>query len=348
MTLAPRGVAQSYASHPAPAPVAKRRFRVLDERTPDELTPEERRERRREERKRSDHGKRPKTPATGWRRAVVPGAVAGVIVAVLLLIAYGSGVLFQPPCLQFQSIPESSGIPAFPAANTTGTGFSTTWCPGAPPVYQTYPRLSIVIGGGSVGLPPSIGVSSNFSAYTCTLPIHTTAASAGLAPGTISIQSPWPYDYTLGEFFQVWQGSYVSAYVNASYSTRTIDYTATSLLGLPADASHTLTLYVDNQPSNSGPSLVLNTLDASAPTFPSCLGKIYGSGHTIELVYRAAGATAGGGGLHGPVLATSAAAAPDGSLGASPGPRADLGPAAALQRQDAGVGQLVWLALRPV
>ncbi len=326
--------------------MAKRRLKTADDRPAAELTTEERRERRREERRKDGRGKRPRTPATGWRRAVLPLAAAVAIVAVVLLVAYGAGVLFQPPCLEFQPIPAQSGSPAFPAANTTASGFSTSWCPGDTPVYQTYPELTILVSGGRVPLPPAIGVSSNFSSYTCTLPIHTTPASAGRPATAISVESAWAYTYTLGEFFQVWQASYVSAYVNSSYSTHTIDYTSNDLLGLPADASHTLTLFVDNQPSSAGPSLALNKLDGTGATTPSCLGKLYGTGHTIEIDYHSSATAAIGGGVEGPRLATAGAVPGDGAPYGAPQPRVAITPEVALETHHAGSERLTWLGLR--
>lgn len=325
--------------------MAKRRLRASAATPAEDLTPEERRARRREDRRRGGARKRPKGPATGWRRAVVPGIAAGAIVAVVLLLVYGTGLLFQTPCLQFQSIPSESGTPLFPAANTTSSGFATTWCPGDAPVYQTYPRLTILVGGGVVPIPTAIGISSNFSSYTCTLPIHTQVAGA-LPSGTISIESAWPYDYTLGMFFQVWQDSYVSAFVNSSYSTRTIDYTANGLLGLPVDATHTLTLFVDNQASSAGPSLVLNVLDGAGTTYPSCLGKVHGTGHTIELDYHASSAAALGGGVRAPVGASAAAPLADGAPYGAAMPRVVISPAAAFELAFASLASLTWVALR--
>lgn len=263
--------------------MAKRRFRAGsgEDRAPEELTPEERRARRREELSRSARGKKPRAERTGWRRALVPSAVAAVIVVVILFLWFGVGLLFPHPCLSFGPIPQSSGIPAFP--NATTTDFSGTWCPAAAPLYSIHPQLSININGGSVALPPAIGRSTNFSNYECDLPLHTEPGTGG---GVFNVTSPWAYDYTLGDFFSVWQSSYVSAHVNATYNTRTIDYTASQLLGLPADASHTLTLFVDGKPSSAGPSLTLTSLNYGAGASPSCLESIYGSGHTIALVYQ--------------------------------------------------------------
>jgi len=328
--------------------VAKRRFQSRDaEKRPEELTAEERRERRRVDRLKEGRGHKTKHPSQGWRRAIIPTVVVVVVVVVILFVYFGLGTLFRQPCISFNEIPATSGVPAFPTSNTTD--FSVTWCPNAAPVFQTYPFLAIVINGQTVALPRSIGISSNYTSYVCTLPVHTQTPSAALPSGTISIESAWPYEYSLADFFSIWKDSYVSAYVNATYSTHTIDYTATEILGLAADASHSITLFVDNAPRSEGPNLILNTFDGTPGTSPGCLGSIYGTGHTVEIVYKAISAAAVGGGIHGPVLAT-AASGPSGSGGTfdSPMPRVTWALAPIATAGDVKAHSLLWLGLRAV
>ncbi|MCI4360647.1 MAG: hypothetical protein L3J91_03005, partial [Thermoplasmata archaeon] len=286
--------------------MAKRRFRSGPDadKAPEELSPEERRDRRRDDRARAARGKRPKEPRTGWRRGIVPVAVVSVLVAVILILWFGVGLLFPHPCLNFQPIPQTSGPPNFPTSNTTD--FTGTWCPQAATLFSIHPDLSISINGHSVGLPPSIGRSLNYTHYECDLPIHT---EPGVAGGVFNVSSPWAYSYNLSNFFTVWQESYVSAFVNSTYSSRTIDYTSTQLLGLSVDASHTLRLFVDNQVSSAGPGLVLNSLNNQGGSTPSCIDSIYGGGHTIALVYSTVGAGAVVPG-HAPIATTLAPALP--------------------------------------
>ncbi|HEY6238957.1 MAG TPA: hypothetical protein VIZ68_07225 [Thermoplasmata archaeon] len=326
--------------------MAKRRFQYRGvEKRPEDLTPQERRERRREDRLKEGRGKKPKTPKGGWRRGIVPSIVVAIVIVIILVVYIGVGSFLKPPCVSFGPIPPQSGVPAFPTSNTTD--FSVTWCPNAAPVFQTYPFLAVVINGATIALPSAIGTNSNFTSYVCTLPIHTQTPSSARPSGTISLESAWPYEYTLGQFFSVWHDSYVSAYINATYSTHTIDYSATDLLGLPVDATHSLTLFVDNKPSSAGPNLVLNTLDGLPGPSPGCLGSIYGTGHTVEIVYKAQSASAFGAGVRGPVLGT-AASGPSASGGTfdSPMPRVTSG-----LGSDSGLTQLKlldlsWLALR--
>lgn len=284
--------------------MAKRRFTNQAEgRSPEQLSPEERRAARKADRLRGDRAKKPKGPRTGWRRATIPGVVVIAIVAIVLLLVYPS---LTPPCFALEAIPSQSGVPLLPPSNTTD--FSQTWCPNANHVLNVYPILTISINGQGVQLPPSIGRSANYTHYECDLPIVTHPASSGLPSGTIAIESPWPYVYSLGDFFSVWQDTYVSAFVNSTYSSRNIDYTPTQILGLSADSTHTLTLFVDNQPSSDGPSLNLDVLSGSASPTPSCMSKLYGTGHKIAIVYQTVHPGASVPGLRGPTPLTGASA----------------------------------------
>lgn len=321
--------------------MAKRRFQAAsaEDKEPEELTPQERRARRKAQRDRSARAKKPKDDRPFWRRAALPaGGIAAAVVVVVVLLVLGAGHLFQPPCLSLTAIPDSSGIPGYPPANTTD--FTRTWCPNAAFVFEVSPYLQITINGQTVSLPPAIGKDSNFTGSTCTLPITTSAPSAGVPNGVFTIGSAWAYEYTLADFFSEWQSSYVSAYVNSTYSTRSIDYTSTQFLGLPVDAKHTLTLYVDGQPSSAGPNLALDTLDNLPNPYPSCMGTVYGTGHTIQLQYKLASASAAvpipGGPTHAPGDGTRVLVAP------APVPIAPQ-----WMGSGWGASDLRWLSIRP-
>ncbi len=326
--------------------MAKRRLRSeTEDKRPEDQTPEERRALRKKQREREARGKKPRSAfSSPWRRAAVIGIPAAVVVAIAVLFLTQS---VSAPCLVFSPIPSQSGTPAFPASNTTD--FSQTWCPsGVNLLIHVHPYVQVSINGQLVSFPPSIGRSTNFTNYECDLPIHTHPASPGYPNGILHIESPWAYNYNLSTFFSVWQDSYVSAYINSSYSTRTIEYTSNDLLGLPVDATHPLTLFVDNQPSNAGPSLVLNTLDYLPSPYPSCMESRYGTGHTVLLSWHVASPAAIRSSLAAPVLTTAAS---DGYMATAYG-----SPAAKITYQ---VGQLdtlahataqslLWLALRVV
>ncbi|MCI4319294.1 MAG: hypothetical protein L3K23_04065 [Thermoplasmata archaeon] len=285
--------------------MAKRRIQRSPEKAPEQLTPEERREKRRRDRSaKGKHGG--KGVGSPWRRAAVVGGSSGVVIAVVVVL-----VVFHPfsvPCLQFTANP--SGTPAFPPHSTTD--FSGTWCPGAALAVNVHSFVRLSINGQTVAFPDSIGRNTSYSMngapYECDLPLAThPPAPPNLPVGTIYLQSPWPYTYNLSDFFSVWSQSYTSVSVNSTAANRPIVYTTNDLLGYTPDSSHSIALYVDGQPAPAGPNLELNTLDYSPSPYPSCLGEVYGTGHTIALVYGPRGVTALTPSERTPLLATGIA-----------------------------------------
>lgn len=324
--------------------MAKRRFQYDPlAKAPEQLTPEERRAQRKKQREREARGKKPRGAfSTPGRRALILGIPVVIVVGIVVLLVLNPP---QAPCIVFQPIPQQSGTPAFPASNTTD--FSNTWCPqGVNLLVHVHPYVQISINGQLVQLPPSLGRSTNFTGYECDLPVHTHPASPGEPNGILHIESPWPYDYNLSTFFAIWQDSYVSAYINASYSTRTIAYTSNDILGLPIDATHTLTLFVDNHPSSAGPALELNTLDYLPSPYPSCMEARYGTGHTILLSWHSGSAVAVSTGLHPPTLETAAGSGYAGLVYGSPSARVTqtVGQLDTLAHETAA--GLSWLLLR--
>lgn len=324
--------------------MAKRRFKPEDNKTPEALTPEERRERRKKERASGGEAKRRErgrmSPA---RRAVIVAVPSGVIVAVVVILLFFNP--FLPPCITFAPIPSQSGPPTFPLHNTTD--FSTSWCPqgGVATVFQMYPLLKVYVNGASVTLPNGIGHNSSYPAgVACNLPIRTNAsdAAAGYPAGTIRISSAWAYEYSLGDFFNVWRQSFSSAFINSTYPSQQIVYTSTDLLGFTADASHSVTLSIDGSPSTAGPNLTLNYLDFGPNPYPSCIASRFGSGHTITLSY------------HTHAAGAAVAQSPARSVGSSPsgGPAASIpgsfGSPTLTQVDSLSHGSLRWLAMRPV
>lgn len=335
--------------------MSKRRFQTdaaedgSEDGSPPVSAADRRRQRKRDRLAREAGNVRSKSKGLGgWRRALVIGVPVAVIVVVVVILLVNP---FQPPCLQLQSIPASSYPPDFPGHNAS-TDLTRSWCPpGVNPVMQVYPQLTIRIGSTTVGLPTAIGKNTNYSyqgqPYTCTLPVAThTVAEGGLPANTIYIISPWPYEYNLSTFFQVWSFSYSTVDVNASFSSQPITYTSTDLLGFSADATHTVQLWVDNHLSSAGPGLDLDTVTRAGNVYPSCLGTIYGTGHSILLTYSTVQSAAAGRAPTGAGLATGMAAhGPEPLYGS---PLSDYG---ALQFElDAqghlGAKSLLWLVLR--
>jgi len=93
-------------------------------------------------------------------------------------------------------------------------------------------NLRIAINGTDIKIPARIGLSSD-----CTRPIHTRDAS-----GTIYVESPVDYPYTLRDFFAVW---------NQIFSKD-------RLLFLRASGSHKIVMTVDGQPNTDYENHVLH------------------------------------------------------------------------------------------
>jgi hypothetical protein len=294
--------------------VSKRRLQSPDDGEPEAdspaRTPEERRAQRKRDRRRKEaqgKGTVLKSGSRGRRAAIIGLPAAAIVIAVVVLVFFNP---FRAPCLTFSTIPSQSGLPAYPN-HTATTDLTTSWCPpGVSVAEDIQPYLQIEIQHQYVGLPDSIGRNSSYTyqnePYNCDLPINTQPASPPSMPdGTINIVSPWPYAYTLGDFFEVWSQSYSGVDVNTTDPNQPITYTSTDLLGFSADASHQITLFVDNQVSHSGPGLELNTLPYVSAAYPSCVNTLYGSGHTILLTYTSTPSVAVGELRPPPTLSTT-------------------------------------------
>ncbi|MBI4085907.1 MAG: hypothetical protein HY433_01535 [Candidatus Liptonbacteria bacterium] len=96
--------------------------------------------------------------------------------------------------------------------------------------FHIHPRLRIVINGAEQIIPASIGVSPS-----CMHPLHTHDTI-----GTIHIESPEQRDFTLGDFFAVWNKPFDKSQV--------LDY--------KADATHEIVMAVGGQPSDAYENLI--------------------------------------------------------------------------------------------
>ncbi|MCI4369553.1 MAG: hypothetical protein L3K09_08345, partial [Thermoplasmata archaeon] len=140
--------------------------------------------------------------------------------------------------------------------------------------------------------------------------------------------------------FGVWSQSYQHVIINATNPIAPINYTSSDLLGITADSTHKIVLFVDNQISNAGPSLNLDTLDHGGSPLPSCITQRDGGGHTISLNYVYQAPTALSPSTVPPTLQSGAA---DPGLSASlfyaPGPHVSFGlPEANTARELGAVG----------
>ncbi len=202
------------------------------------------------------------------RRTLVLG------IALILVVGGGFGVYGIYNATNYPTAPFGS-LP-FPCANAT--------------VLHVHPYLSIVIDGSDVAIPADIGIINGGG---CLEPVHTHDAS-----GIIHIEAPnTGTAYTLGQFFQIWKGTYGSVSINGV--NHPIEFNSTDILGFKADQGHQVILLVDGKPSSAWGTLVLNQLDycSASSTGPPCgtgggdpyfngQPYPYGTGHTIVVEYQ--------------------------------------------------------------
>lgn len=230
------------------------------------------------ERRRRDSGRRERGPGTTRRRAVILSIPVGAVALIVVVLVFFSP--FAAPCIRLQSIPPGSGTPVFPPRSTMD--FSSTWCSSTSPVYHVHVLLTIDVDNAAVPLFSSVGINSSYpGGYSCFLPLHTHDSS-----GTLHVESAWPYEYTLGDFFSEWSLSEATVYINSSFASQPVNYSGTSLFGLPMGGQHSLSLFVDGLLSTSGPQLDISELDNPPGPYPACLGETYGTGHTLSIVYQ--------------------------------------------------------------
>ena len=264
--------------------VSKRRFQTSEETPPEKLTPEERRAQRARERAKQKAGHAP-TSTSPWRKAFIIGIPVAIIAVIAIVLVVSN---LPTPCIQFSPIANSTAsAPNEPTFPTTVSGsFDGTWCISSTPVYSTSFYLRIDINNNSVAIPGLIGERANYTIdnarATCDLPIH--SLTNPQISGVVQIDSPWAYQYNLSMFFNVWSQSDSNVYVSSSDPNQPIIYQTSNLLGFTSNASASIHLFVDNQPSSLGPNLDLTTHDYGSTT-PTCMGQVYGTGHTILLTY---------------------------------------------------------------
>ncbi len=92
-------------------------------------------------------------------------------------------------------------------------------------------KLDIIIDGEPISIPGNIGVGTSYMR-----PIHTHDSS-----GELHIEGPCQRDFTLGDFFDIWEKT----------------FNEECILDSCVDENHTLTLYVNGVESNEFENLVL-------------------------------------------------------------------------------------------
>jgi hypothetical protein len=162
---------------------------------------------------------------------------------------------------------------------------------------HVHPYLRIVVNGTDVPIPAGIGI--NFRGCS-DLVVHTHDAS-----GVIHIelsQTDKNANYTLGDFFKVWSGSFST--VTFGGTSHPVVFTNTNIFGLQADSTHQVVVLVDNKTVTNGIGVPLEQLDycssnstassaCGGPNPPYWNGSLnsypYGTGHTIVIEYLTTG-----------------------------------------------------------
>lgn len=97
--------------------------------------------------------------------------------------------------------------------------------------YHIHPHLQIIIKGQVREIPANVGIESN-----CLHPIHTHDNS-----GKIHVESPKTRDFTLGDFFNVWNKS----------------FNKDQILNYKREDNHTIKMTVDGQDSQDFEKIIL-------------------------------------------------------------------------------------------
>ncbi|TLX97200.1 MAG: hypothetical protein E6K96_03885 [Thaumarchaeota archaeon] len=172
--------------------------------------------------------------------------------------------------------------------------------------FHIHPYLRIVINGQNITIPAAIGIvnpqtqNGIAAGGTCFEPMHTHDAS-----GIIHIESPGNANYTLSNFFQIWNDTdHLGHHIMINGVSHPIVFNKTDILGFKADGTHKIVLLVNGQVSSAYESLILDVLDYCSnsrgqipPCYPTAGGAgggdpawdavtyPYGTGHTIVIEY---------------------------------------------------------------
>ena len=168
-----------------------------------------------------------------------------------------------------------------------------------------HPYLQIRIEGNNVSIPTEVGVIPTTG---CVEPVHT-HDNSGLLHIELSQADARDHNYTLGDFFAIW--NYTAAKQSSTAPTLNgarlpVVFSSTDLLGYKTNSTYQVVLLVDGQPSTDWASLNLEKLNycstsmAGLPCCPTdCNSGVssgpywdgspsdypYGTSHTIVLEY---------------------------------------------------------------
>jgi len=138
-------------------------------------------------------------------------------VAILIAVIVGAIFLLAPT-------PPAVALPAY-----------LDRCLGSPLLYHSHPSLQIIINGANIPIPAKVGISGG-----CLRNIHTHAADGVIHTET---ETNNDRDYTLGDFFLIWGNTFNDPKLAIFNSTQIFDN--------KVDATHSLTMTVNNSPVTS-------------------------------------------------------------------------------------------------
>lgn len=138
---------------------------------------------------------------------------------------------------------------ATPATNSYGSGIT---CGAEDTAVHYHANLQISVNGKNEPLPALIGFGTDASSNECLYWLHTHTPD-----GVIHIEAPTSAatrQFTLGDFFAIWALTPTN-----SIAAGPPQLTATSFFGLPIDAQHPLTIYVDGKQFTGDPNTIVLT-----------------------------------------------------------------------------------------
>jgi len=162
---------------------------------------------------------------------------------------------------------------------------------------HVHPYLSISVEGTNVTVPTGVGFLKSGS---CLEEMHT-HDSSGIIHIELS-QADANANYTLSDFFRVWNATYPTVKINGT--SHPVTFSNDEIFGYRADATHKVLVLVDGKVVSNGVKVPLEQLDycdsanggappcgATAngnPLWKGAYSYPYGTGHTIVIEYTSA------------------------------------------------------------
>jgi hypothetical protein len=138
------------------------------------------------------------------------------IIIFIIILILTVGVVFMMMKASAKKMAKLAAMTPREIASTCTTDMATQ--------FHIHPELHIVIDGVPVIVPADIGITD-----TCMHPLHTHDDT-----GTLHVESPVQKDFTLGDFFFVWDQPFDSMHILDKVATKPSQITMT-VNGVPVD-----------------------------------------------------------------------------------------------------------------